>query len=547
MVLRREHHDRHPLVDERDRPVLHFAGRVAFGVDVGDLLQLQRAFERDGVVDAAAQVEEVGRAVEPAGDLLDLRRELQRLLEQLRQLQQRVDVRLRRLGGQHAARLAQTQPQQIQRDELRREGFGRRHADFRSGVRVDRAVGFAGRHAADHVADGDAGRALALRFAQRGERVGGLARLRDDDRQRVGRDDGIPVAVFGSVIDLDRHLRELLDEIFPDQPRVPRRAARQDRDPLDGAQLRFGDLHLLEEHAAGVLRHAAEDRLARGRRLLEDLLEHEVLVAGLLGHDRIPQDALRRFGDRPAEEIGERHARGGDDRHLLVAEEDDVARVAQNRGNVRRDEEFAVAQADDDRRPVPDGDDFFGIVGRDEHQREQAAHQQERPAHGVLEAVVFHLALDQVRDDFGIGLGDERVALPLKLLLQIEIVLDDAVVNDDDLARAVAVRVRVLFGGPAVRRPPRMADAVVAGDRVQAVMTSSSRDSLPALRRKSMIAVVHHGHARRVVAAVFEPPQSVDEDRDDFLRSDVADNPAHFLLRSLGPHPQLALRPRARA
>ena len=43
-----------------------------------------------------------------------------------------------------------------------------------------------------------------------------------------------------------------------------------------------------------------------------------------------------------------------DDRHLLVAEEDDVARVAEDRRDVRGDEELAVAEADDDRRAVAD-------------------------------------------------------------------------------------------------------------------------------------------------------------------------------------------------
>ena len=255
---------------------------------------------------------------------------------------------------------------------------------------------------------------------------------------------------------------------LPTSAGVPRRAARQDRDVLDRRELRVGDLHLLEEHLAGVLRHAAENRFARGGRLLEDLLEHEVLVAGLLGHDRIPQHALRRLRDRPAEEVGELDAGARDDRHLLVAEEDDVARVAEDRGDVRRDEELAVAEADDDRRAVADGDDLFRIVGRDQHQREQPAHQQQRAPHRVLEAVVLHLALDEVRDDLGVGLGDERVPLALQLLLQIEIVLDDAVVDDDDLAGAVAVRMRVLLGRPAVRRPARVADAVVAGERIGA-------------------------------------------------------------------------------
>ena len=53
------------------------------------------------------------------------------------------------------------------------------------GVRVDRAVALPRGHAADDVADRDAARALGLRLAQRGQRVGRLARLRDDHRQRL--------------------------------------------------------------------------------------------------------------------------------------------------------------------------------------------------------------------------------------------------------------------------------------------------------------------------------------------------------------------------
>ena len=87
--------DRHLLVDERDRAVLHLAGRIALGVDVGDLLQLQRPFERDRIVDAAPEVEKVAPLIEPPRDLLGQRLALQRLLEQQRQLRQRVEMRVR--------------------------------------------------------------------------------------------------------------------------------------------------------------------------------------------------------------------------------------------------------------------------------------------------------------------------------------------------------------------------------------------------------------------------------------------------------------------
>ena len=54
----------------------------------------------------------------------------------------------------------------------------------------------------------------------------------------------------------------------------------------------------------------------------------------------------------------------------------------------------------------------------------------------------------------------------VELALQLEVVLDDAVVDDDDPAVAVAVRMRVLLGRPAVRRPARVADAELALDRI---------------------------------------------------------------------------------
>ena len=61
--------DREGLVNEGVGAVLHLAGGVAFGVDVGDLLELECAFERDGVVDAAAEEEEVAGGGEGLGEV----------------------------------------------------------------------------------------------------------------------------------------------------------------------------------------------------------------------------------------------------------------------------------------------------------------------------------------------------------------------------------------------------------------------------------------------------------------------------------------------
>src|SRR3990172_7351742 len=46
------------FVDQGDRPVLHLSRRVSLGVDVGDLLELERPLQSDRVGDPASQEEE---------------------------------------------------------------------------------------------------------------------------------------------------------------------------------------------------------------------------------------------------------------------------------------------------------------------------------------------------------------------------------------------------------------------------------------------------------------------------------------------------------
>ena len=52
--------------------MFHFAGGIAFGMDVGDFFELECAFEGDGEVDAAAEVEEVASMGEAAGEVFAL-------------------------------------------------------------------------------------------------------------------------------------------------------------------------------------------------------------------------------------------------------------------------------------------------------------------------------------------------------------------------------------------------------------------------------------------------------------------------------------------
>jgi hypothetical protein len=112
-------------------------------------------------------------------------------------------------------------------------------------------------------------------------------------------------------------------------------------------------------------------------------------------------------------------------------------------------------------------------------------------------------------------------------VLQLEVVLDDAVVDDDDPPGAIAMGVGVFFRGTAVRGPARVRDAVAAVDRLvdEDLLEVAQLAGRPA--DVKLAAAVDHRDPCRVVAAVFELPQALDQDFNGVLRTDVPDDPAH--------------------
>ena len=130
-------------------------------------------------------------------------------------------------------------------------------------------------------------------------------------------------------------------------------------------------------------------------------------------------------------------------------------------------------------------------------------------------------------DDFGVGLGAELVAFLDQLPLQADVVLDDAVVHDDDLAGAVAMGMGVLFRRTAVRGPAGVADAVGAVERLQADDLFQVAQLALGAAHLQAFAVAGDGDAGRVIAAILQPPQAVDDDGNDLLLAYITDDAAH--------------------
>ena len=293
-----------------------------------------------------------------------------------------------------------------------------------------------------------------------------------------------------------------------------------------------------EEDFAGVEGDAAQSGVGDGARLLPDFLEHEVLVAALFSLDGIPLDAGDGALDRVAVKIGEGDAGQGEDGHVAVGEEVDVARMVEDAGDVGGDEVLAFADADNHWRAEAGDDDLVRLKGREHAQREGAGEALDGAADGDFQgdgltgdvSILLHL-FNQVGDDLGVRLGDEFVALSGEFALQLEIVFNDSVVYDDDAPGAVAMGVGVLFGGASVGGPAGVADAEGAIDgMLDENLFEVGQLAGGAAHLEGGTGWRADGDARRVIAAIFQAPQPFDDDRDYLLGTNITDNSAHATI-----------------
>ena len=137
------------------------------------------------------------------------------------------------------------------------------------------------------------------------------------------------------------------------------------------------------------------------------------------------------------------------------------------------------------------------------------------------------MALNEVRNHLGIGLGVEDVPFRFEGLLQLPEVLDDPVQHDSKLLLvATDERMRVLLRDPAVRRPARMPEpgrglrAVGAGGLLQSLEIADGPDVIEAV-------LLEQREPGGVVASVLEALEAAEEKTFRLAPTDVSDDPAH--------------------
>ena len=317
-ALRRNGDDGESLVDERNRAMFHFAGRIRLGMQIADLLQLERAFVADGGAHAASDEERVVRVFACARGLLDCGLALgENALDLLGGVRQLAEQKANLVHAQLALRLREQHREKRQAHHLAQKRLRGRHGDFLVCLRVDDAVGLARHRASHHVRDAEHAGALHARVTNGRERIGRLARLRHRDHERRRSDDGVAVAKLACDLAFGWNARPTFDEVLRDEARVIARAARDDVHAVDEVELLGRQVELVDGKRA--VHEPSGERVADDTRLLVDLLQHKVGVAALFGQVNIPIDMRHRRGNGAPRFVGVPDAGRRQARVLAVA------------------------------------------------------------------------------------------------------------------------------------------------------------------------------------------------------------------------------------
>ncbi len=165
------------------------------------------------------------------------------------------------------------------------------------------------------------------------------------------------------------------------------------------------------------------------------------------------------------------------------------------------------------------------MAAEGDRQREGTAQPRQHGLDCLLGArPTLDLARDQMRDHFGIGLTGEAATRGAQLLAQFLEVLDNAVVDQRDMLSGV--RMRVVLGRRAVRSPAGVRDADCAG-RGAAAKFLDQIGELALRAAAHQIALVDRAEPGAVVAAIFHPPEPIDQPVRDRILAHDADNTAH--------------------
>lgn len=193
---------------------------------------------------------------------------------------------------------------------------------------------------------------------------------------------------------------------------------------------------------------------------------------------------------------------------------------------VGRKEVFPQAQADHQRAPTASGNHTVWLAGADHGQAVGAVQFLDRGLEGGGQvAVVLEFMVEQVGNDFGVGVRSEYVAQALELFAQHFVVFDDAVVHHGQVTGEV--RMGVTLARCAVGGPAGVGNTQATHQRLTGQGLVQFADFTRATHALKLAGVGENRHTGAVIAAVFEALEAFDQDRGNVTFGNCANNSTH--------------------
>ncbi len=199
-----------------------------------------------------------------------------------------------------------------------------------------------------------------------------------------------------------------------------------------------------------------------------NFLLHEMAVFAFFSGNRIPGNGVDFGLNFHAFQRFDSHTVLRHDGHLPGFQEDDLASVLQNSGDIRSDKVFTLSQTDHHAASITDagGYDLVGFIRRDEQHNVCAIDPLEGAAGGFNKVDARSLMmLRQMNNGFSIRVRQKGHPFCAKLILDLEEIFHDAIMHNHHAARLPKVGMRIARRRSAVSRPARMADARRASER----------------------------------------------------------------------------------
>ena len=363
-----------------------------------------------------------------------------------------------------------------------------------------------------------------FRQPQSCQTVGSFAGLGDDDDQIALSHQRFPIAEFRSDVHRYRHPCQLFNDILAHCSGMHCRTA--------GNYLNMPEFpqHLRCDAAFLQIRQAVlnprQNGVANRVGLFVDLFQHKVGIAALADRLHIPVCGFQFLFHRLPERIEDLYAVVVQHSNFLVFQQIVISGVFDDCRHIRGNKAFALADTHDQRAFAADSVHLLGVVCEDNAQRIGTFQIADGFRNGLNGAAVIAV-VQQLCHHFGVSVAGKGHAFSRKEVLEFLIVLDDAVMYDRHSAAAVGVSVYVR--GFAMGRPAGVTNAHMP-ERSALTLHFFLQIFQSALGlRHSDFSVLKDSNAGRVIAAVFQFSQTVQQDLRTVPFAHISNNSTHLL------------------